>query len=768
MIATAAYLETPTTTCRLRLVIRGAVQGVGFRPFVYKLATQMGLPGWVSNSSRGVLVEVDGPLHLLQEFTTRVHQEKPAISSIYSCEATHLDAGGFDNFVIRESEDGEKTAFILPDIATCPDCLAEVNDPNNRRYRYPFTNCTNCGPRFTIMEALPYDRSRTSMKDFVMCEDCASEYHNPGNRRFHAQPNACPRCGPRLQFWKRDGSVAGAGFAALLKAANAIRVGMVVAVKGLGGFHLMVSARDENAVRRLRSRKLREEKPFALLFPNLEAVRKHCYLSLLEERLLRSPQSPIVLLRRRTDADLLAPAIAPGNPCFGVMLPYTPLHHLLMAEVELPVVATSGNLSEEPICTDEHEAVSRLSGIADFFLVHNRPIVRHLDDSILREVEGRAMMLRRARGFAPLPVPLKESVPCVIAVGAHQKNAIAASLGSQAFVSQHIGDLESEASFDAFQQTLQSFTTLYELEPAAVACDLHPDYRSTQYACETKKHVIPVQHHYAHVLSCMAENELRPPVLGVAWDGSGFGLDGTVWGGEFLLVEEAGFRRVAHMRPFRLPGGEAAVKQPRRAALGVLYEIFGRDAFAMQSPPIDAFNQDELRVIGGMLERNVNSPLTSSAGRLFDAIASVTNLRHVSHFEGQAAMQLEYAITPGDDELYPFSLRTDDHSAILCDWEPMIKTMLAERGRPIGEVARKFHHTLAELIVQIAEKVGEEKVALSGGCFQNRYLIEACIRRLQAAGFSVYWHQLIPPNDGGIALGQIVAAAAELERREQE
>ena len=753
-------------TNRLRLVIRGAVQGVGFRPFVYKLASQMGLRGWVSNSSHGVLIEVDGLPEILTEFSARVQQEKPAISSIYSLEATYLDACGFENFEIRQSQDGEKTALVLPDIATCPDCLAEVSDPVNRRYRYPFTNCTNCGPRFTIIQALPYDRSRTSMKTFVMCEDCISEYHDPANRRFHAQPNACPACGPRLQLWNIDGSTVAVGHAALLKAANAIRVGKIVAVKGLGGFHLMVAAHNEDAVCRLRARKRREEKPFAMLFPKLELLGQHCFISPLEERVLKSPEAPIVLLKRRAKVNSLAPSIAPHNPYFGVMLPYTPLHHLLMQELGFPVVATSGNISEEPICTHEHEALSRLAGIADLFLIHDRPIVRHADDSIVREIDGREMVLRRARGFAPLPIPQKESLPPLVAVGAHQKNAIAASVGSQVFISQHIGDLETEASFKAFQGAIEAFTEIYDLQSAALACDMHPDYLSTQYAVGTGRDVIPVQHHYAHVLSCMAENELQPPVLGVAWDGSGFGLDGTVWGGEFLLVEDSHFTRAAHMRTFPLPGGEKAVKEPRRAALGILYELFGREAFAIGSPVRDAFTEDELRVLAGMLERNVNSPRTSSVGRLFDALASIANLRHVSKFEGQAAMELEYAITDGDEDSYTF--RISSGKPIICDWEPMVRTLISQPNRPIGEVARKFHNTMTEAVVQIAEKTEQEKVVLTGGCFQNRYLTQSCIRRLKAAGFKVYWHQRVPPNDGGIALGQIVAAAAELKRREQE
>jgi hydrogenase maturation protein HypF len=738
---------------------------VGFRPFVYRLAREMGLRGWVSNSGQGVFIEVDGDEAALREFASRLEHEKPAISSIHSLEAAYLDPVGFADFEIRVSAGGGKTALILPDIATCPDCLREINDPSDRRFRYPFTNCTNCGPRFTIIEALPYDRSRTSMKKFAMCEACLREYHDPADRRFHAQPNACPVCGPQLELWDPSGASMAERYDALLACAQAIRAEKVVAVKGLGGFHLIVDGRNEEAVRRLRVRKRREEKPFALLFPDFDTVTKYCKVTEVEARLLRSPASPIVLLRRRAEHDGLAPSIAPRNPYLGVMLPYAPLHHLLMRELGFPVVATSGNLSEEPICTDEREALSRLTGIADLFLVQNRPIVRHVDDSIVREMMGRELVLRRARGFAPLPVLVSEELPAVLAVGAHQKSAIAASVERQVFVSQHIGDLETEASLSAFRNVIQAFREMYELNPQAVACDLHPDYVSTQYAGAMGLEVIPVQHHHAHVLSCMAENELRGPVLGVSWDGSGFGSDGTVWGGEFLRVEEGRFDRVAHLRTFRLPGGEKAVREPRRVALAILYDMFGDGAFAMDSHALRTFSDAEARVLRAMLQRNVNSPSTSSAGRLFDAIASLAGLRQICHFEGQAAMELEYAITAAGDDAYPFEIRAGSAAALVCDWAPMIMAIVAEKDAAIGDIARRFHNTLAYMITHVAQQIGELKVVLSGGCFQNRYLTEACIRQLQGAGFRVYWHQRVPPNDGGIALGQLMAAAAQLRRQ---
>jgi hydrogenase maturation protein HypF len=760
--SSAAAAASNGTLRRLRTVIRGAVQGVGFRPFVYRLATELGLRGWVTNSTQGVFIEVDGDESALREFVTRLERDKPAISYIQSIESSFLDPAGYTRFEIRESIAGEKTALILPDLATCPDCLREINDPRDRRYRYPFTNCTNCGPRFSIIESLPYDRPNTTMKKFVMCVQCSREYHTPEDRRFHAQPNACPECGPHLELWSAAGDVLAVREEALLAASEAIRCGQIVAVKGLGGFHLVVDARSEEAVKRLRQRKGREEKPFALMYPSFAVVRAHCELSPGEQRLLRSPESPIVLLRRRvTGVDNLADSIAPHNPYLGVMLPYTPLHHLLMAELDFPVIATSGNLSDEPICTDEHKALQRLQEIVDLFLVHDRPILRHVDDSIVREIAGRELVLRRARGFAPLPVQLPGDCPSLLAVGAHQKNTVASSVERQVFISQHIGDLETSQSLEAFQHVIASFRELYELRPQAIACDLHPGYSSTQYALESGEPVIAVQHHYAHVLSCMAENDLPPPVLGISWDGTGYGTDGTIWGGEFLRVGERSFARVAHLRTFALLGGDKAVREPRRVALALLYEVFGPTAFDMgHLEPVRAFSPGELRVLRGMLEKQVNTPITSSAGRLFDAVASLIGLRQVCSFEGQAAMELEFTIAGAVcEEGYPFTMQDRDGHLIL-DWEPMLRAIAEDPGD--SSVSRKFHNTLVHMMVAVAERLSEPKIVLTGGCFQNKYLTETAVRHLSSAGFQPYWHQRVPPNDGGISLGQIAAAAIQI------
>ena len=828
-------LKAPPIT-RLKIAVRGAVQGVGFRPFVHRLAAELGLAGWVNNSSRGVFIEVEGARPSLEQFLLRLQTEKPPRSFIQSLESWWLDATGCAGFAIRPSETGGgKTALIMPDLATCPDCLREIFDPRNRRHRYPFTNCTHCGPRFSILESLPYDRANTSMKQFALCPECEREYRDPANRRFHAQPNACPKCGPHLELWDATGAVLATHHQALLQAAQDIREGKILALKGIGGLQLMVDARQPDAVRRLRRRKQREEKPFAVMYPSLEAVRADCLVSGAEARLLLSPESPIVLLSLNLNpnpnlnlapvspADPQPPAmlpirnpqsaicnsVAPGNPNLGVMLPYSPLHHLLMSGLNFPVVATSGNLSDEPICIEEREARQRLRNIADVFLVHDRPIVRQVDDSVARVVLGREQILRRARGYAPLPMRLTNGRPAtaldtaspVLAVGGHLKNTVALAIGPQVFLSQHIGDLETLQSYEAFLRVISDFERLYEAEPRLIAHDGHPDYLSTQFATsladgKAGRRAVPVQHHVAHVLACAAENELAPPVLGVSWDGTGYGLDGTVWGGEFFLLTETACRRLAHFRQFRLPGGEQAVKEPRRAMLGMLYEVFGENALAArESPPMKSFAAADLPALTAMLKSGVHSPFTSSAGRLFDAVAAFLGIRQIVRFEGQAAMELEFAIAGAKtDETYPFAIagqdripRTDEAprasepprasppspphtcggegrgeeaSILVVDWSPIVKAILADikRGLPVGLISAKFHNTLAEIIVAVARRAGHPQVVLSGGCFQNRYLTERAAARLAQEGFRPYFHQRIPPNDGGLALGQIVAA----------
>ncbi len=762
--------EAPPRTSiqRLHVAIRGAVQGVGFRPFIYRLATEMDLVGWVNNSALGVFIEVEGTHDALDQFLLRIEREKPPRSFIQSLEASYLEPRGYNAFEIRPSDaSGVKSALILPDIATCPDCLAEVFDPANRRYLYPFTNCTNCGPRFSIMTGLPYDRPNTTMRAFAMCPECRAEYDDPLDRRFHAQPTACPVCGPHLELWDAGGRVLTACHDALLGAVAAIRGGAVVAVKGIGGFHLMVDAGNEDAVLRLRQRKHREEKPLALMSPSLEYARRVCHISALEERLLCAPESPIVLLRRRADIRGIAPSVAPGNPYLGIMLPYTPLHHLLMSQLTAPIVATSGNLTDEPICTDEREALGRLGAIADLLLVHNRPIARHVDDSIARVQMGRELVQRRARGYAPLPVCLRRTMPPTLAVGAHLKNSVALVVGRQVFVSQHIGDLETPQAHAAFCRVIADLTRLYETQPSAIAHDLHPDYLSTAYARQSGLTALGVQHHVAHILSCLAENEVEGPALGVSWDGTGYGPDGTIWGGEFFVIDGPAVTRAAHLRTFALPGGERAIKEPRRTAIGLLYEMLGDRLFGLTDlAPLQMCSQEERAVWRAMLAGNLNAPRTSSVGRLFDAVAAIVGLCMATSFEGRAAMGLEFAIgDPATDEAYDVALVPAPGGSAVVDWEPLVHAILRDvrTGVPTGRIAARFHNALAAAIVSVAVHVGREQVVLSGGCFQNAYLAEQAIRRLRAAGFRPFWHQRIPPNDGGIALGQIVAATSYKE-----
>ena len=728
-----------------------------------------------------MFIEIEGACEQLENFLIRLNAEKPPRCSIQSLESTWLDAAGYKNFEIRPSESsGGKSTLVLPDIATCPDCLREIFDPKNRRHLYPFTNCTNCGPRFSIVELLPYDRASTAMKKFAMCPQCQTEYDDPRDRRFHAQPNACPDCGPQLQLWSATGEAIFGPNGSIPAAVSAIRRGKIVAVKGVGGFHLLADARNENAIQLLRERKHREEKPFALMFPSLESVKAVCEVSPLEERLLCSPEAPIVLLRQnklaiRDPEFAIVTSVAPGNPNLGVMLPSNPLYHLLMAGLKFPVVATSGNLSDEPVYTDEREALERLGGIADLFLVHNRPIVRHVDDSIVRVVLDREMVLRRARGFAPLPVTLDSQLAAlnsrpILAVGAHLKNSVALAVGKNIFISQHIGDLETEPANNAFRRVIADFVKLYDAKPQIVATDLHPDYLSTKFAGESGiPKQISVQHHIAHVLSCMAENEVVPPALGVSWDGTGYGTDGTIWGGEFFQIADMHIERIAHLRPFWLPGGDKAVREPRRPAIGLLYELFGDAAFEMSHlPPLRDISPIESSALKGMLHRKLNSPRTSSMGRLFDAVASLVNVRQQMRFEGQAAMELEFSLDGIEtDEAYELriadcGLRIEKPEMSL-DWEPMLKSILADLDDciSVGKISAKFHNALAEAVVAVAKIVQEPRVVLSGGCFQNRYLTERVVQRLREENFQPYWHQRVPPNDGGIALGQVVAALRE-------
>lgn len=758
---------------RACIEILGAVQGVGFRPFIYRLAREMGLSGWVINAAEGVRIEAEGTADVLEMFVTRIAAEKPTVSSIYSLEHSLLDPVGYEAFEIRHSEaNGTRRVFILPDIATCPECLGDTFDPDNRRFLYPFTNCTHCGPRFSIIRALPYDRPNTTMADFALCDHCREEYENPKNRRFHAQPNACPVCGPQLALWSPRGETLAAKHDALLETAQAIRKGRIIAIKGLGGFHLVCDARNREAIETLRERKHRRGKPFAIMYPALSAIQQDCMVSDVEASALQSSAAPIVLLRRETTpVNLETPdacPLAPGNPHLGVMLPYTPLHHILMRELGFPIVATSGNLSEEPICIDEQEALKRLGTIADLFLVHNRPIQRHVDDSIVRVMADRPIVLRRARGYAPLPVHADDHGDTILAVGPHLKNTVALSREGHVFISQHIGDLESKPSNDAFQAVINDFERLYEAPPIIVAHDLHPDYLSTHYALKRGLPTEGVQHHHAHIAACMAENELEGETLGVAWDGTGYGPDKTIWGGEFLVSTRAAYRRAAHLRTFALPSGDAAIRSPARIAAGLLFAYKGAKALSdTELFPHDALTDDERRLLAEMLSAGIQCPRTSSVGRLFDAVSALLGICYKATFEGRAAMELEYAASEEEEGTYPFLCNPDndeDSPMWILDWAPMIDAILEEArsGIDAGLISARFHTTLSHAVVAVAERVEQERVVLSGGCFQNRLLTERTVEALRDAGFQPYWHQRVPPNDGGVAFGQAVVAAARM------
>ncbi|MEZ5396695.1 MAG: carbamoyltransferase HypF [Bryobacterales bacterium] len=715
---------------RLRVTLAGAVQGVGFRPFVYRLATEMGLAGWTRNSSGGLVVEVEGDAVALTEFLERLDDERPAASVVLAREVTWLAPSGLDSFSILDSDDSEaRTSAILPDLATCPECLAETLDPEAWRFGYPFTNCTSCGPRYSIVLDIPYDRPNTTMRGFAMCPDCRREYENPRDRRFHAQPIACPRCGPCLNV-------------GLTEATQTLRDGGVLALKGVGGFQLLCDAQSEQAVARLRERKRREAKPLAVMMRSVEEIRRYCRVSPLEEQTLVSTAAPIVLLEP-SGPERLAENVSDASPFLGVMLPCSPLHHLLLREFPSPVVATSGNFSGDPIEIDNERAKRTLGPVVDRFVLHDRPIARPVDDSVVRISGKRLTLVRRARGYAPLPIPLSVDLPNVLAVGGHMKNAVAIGFGRQVILSQHIGDLDTPASREAFERAIDDLCRLYEFEPDVIACDLHPDYASTQWARRQGKPLVAVQHHHAHAAACAAENDIQIPYLAICWDGTGYGLDGTIWGGEFFVVDRDGFHRFAHLRPFALPGGEAAVREGRRAALSLLWEA------EIQAPAEPLMRQ--------MLERGINSPQTTSVGRLFDAVASLAGVAHQSRFEGQAAMLLERAAGAATGRPYPLPGG---------DWEPLIQALLADReaGAPQSVLAARFHEGLVEWAVSEARRAGLERVALSGGVFQNARLTDTLVERLSMDGRTVAVHQRTPPNDGGLALDQAVLAGLASSR----
>ncbi len=769
---------------RIAIAIAGIVQGVGFRPFVFRLAADLGLTGWIGNSPAGVIIEAQSTAERLGHFLRRLQAEAPPLSVITSITRTQLpDRDEETCFKILEStSNGSVTAQIPPDTALCDDCRHELHDPADRRFRHPFITCTNCGPRYSIITAIPYDRPSTTMAGFPLCGNCRKEYDDPADRRFHAQPLCCPQCGPRLELQNNDGRPLATGEEALDQARRMLSEGLILAVKGIGGYHLAADAANFHAVGLLRRRKQRDEKPFAVMAADIAAARRLAELDPLEERLLASPEAPIVIVRRRPDSGL-ADGIAPNNAWLGLMLPHTPIHHLLFSEPPDTAVAdcladpvgggkpatftalvmTSGNTSDEPIAFHDEDARKRLGAIADAFLIHNRPIQIRQDDSVIRVFQGAPLFYRRARGYAPRAVPLPFHVPPLLATGAELKSAVCLADLDRAILSQHIGDLQNDATSDSYHQAIDHLGELFRIQPELVACDNHPDYLSSvfaeQYAAANALTLVKVQHHHAHLAACLADNRLTGDVIGLIFDGTGYGDDGTVWGGEFLIGSYDRFCRAAHFRQVLLPGGDAAVREPWRMALALLFCSLGQAAFDLDLPAARKLSTEQRPLFSAMLERGLNSPLTSSCGRLFDAAAALIGLRQNVSYDGQAAIELEALAESGSDNTpYPFITNTD------VDLTPAFPAMLGDLQAGIlpSTVALRFHCTVAEASIEtccrIAAESGLTRVLLSGGVFQNRLLTDLLYTGLTKRGLEVFTHRLTPPNDGCIALGQTAIA----------
>ena len=758
----------PITVERLAVSVKGVVQGVGFRPFVYQLARAHHLTGWVTNTSGEVRIEVEGSHNELDLFFDELKMKAPPQAHITEVMSTRLVPAGYHDFEIRDSlAEAGKYQLISPDLATCHECRAEIFDPTNRRFSYPFTNCTNCGPRFTIIEGIPYDRPLTTMKVFPMCPDCRREYENPLDRRFHAQPNACPVCGPTLRLVDAGGRQM-ASQDVIADTGEYLKEGKIVAVRGLGGFLLACDATNQLVVEELRGRKHRPAKPFAVMMEDLTEIESRCFVSDEEKALLFSAAAPIVLLKMKGCTDI-APSVAPGLKYLGVMLPYTPLHHLLMAEVKHPLVMTSGNMSEEPIARDNKEALSRLGNIADYFVLHNREIFSRYDDSVTMIEAGTRRMLRRARGFAPYPIRLSSPVPQMLGVGAQEKNTFCLTRDDNAFVSQHIGDMENEETFEHFENTLNLYKKIFRIQPQLLASDLHPEYFATKWAeAEAQLLGIPlikVQHHHAHIASCLAENKVAGRVIGVALDGTGYGADGKIWGGEFLVADTAGYDRAAHLEYLPLAGGEAAIKKPYRTTVGYLYQLFGAEGLTKAERCLRDVDRSEIDLIKQIVDRGLNSPETSSTGRLFDAVAALLGIRKEVQYEAQAAIELEMAAEGTQTgHTYAFDIENEGSHKVI-RLRRLFEGIIADvdAGTPVPEVSSRFHNAVVDIIGKTCEIIrndtGLGAVALSGGCFMNRRLLRQSIERLSGLGFKVHSHRDVPTNDGGISLGQVAVAA---------
>jgi hydrogenase maturation protein HypF len=764
-------MSQPDNTELAKISARGIVQGVGFRPFVYQLARKYGLNGWVCNTSGDVKIEVEGDTAKIDSFLYALENHAPPLAHIEDITVYYDKPKNYTGFEIRHSvaEEG-KYQLVSPDIATCHACREEIFNPDDRRYRYPFTNCTNCGPRFTIIEDIPYDRPRTTMSVFKMCPDCQREYDDPLNRRFHAQPNACPVCGPKLELLDAGGNKVNTEDI-ISAVVDLLRQGKIIAIKGLGGFLLAGDASSEDAVQLLRDRKRRPSKPFAIMVADSEQAGKHCLLTTEEERLLESPRAPIVLLRWQQDSSICQ-SVAPGLKYLGVMLPYTPLHHLLLNEFGGPLIMTSGNMSEEPIAKDNDEALKRLSGIADYFLMNNRDIYARYDDSVTYMEKGLFQIVRRARGYAPFPVHLPFQTGQILACGADEKNSFCLTRDNYAFVSQHIGDIENLETLEHLNNTIELYRRLFRIEPEIIAHDMHPEYFSTRYALDlagttSDIKLFPVQHHHAHIASCMADNGLTDPVIGVALDGTGYGTDGHIWGGEFLIADYRGFTRAAHLEYLPLPGGDTAVKRPYRTALAYIIKLLGEKALESDFEFLTGIDNSEIEIIRQQVRTGINTPLTSSMGRFFDAVAALLDIRTVIDYDAQAAIELEMAaydhVGYVGSSGYPFKI-IESGEMLQVSLKETLHDMVRDllNHVPQGTISAEFHNTVTHIIrdvcIRLSAKTNINKIALSGGVFQNRLLLTKTIKLLESEGFNVFTHRQVPCNDGGISLGQAAIA----------
>ncbi len=746
--------------------VNGIVQGVGFRPFAYQLACKYFLMGNIANTSDGVSIHVEGEEDAVDNFLKGLISNPPPLAKIDEVLSFPDEVKGYNDFLISKSTGSEKkTTLISPDVSICDDCLRELYDPDNRRYRYPFINCTNCGPRYTIIDEIPYDRPNTSMKKFRMCEKCRTEYDDPSNRRFHAQPNACDACGPHVRLYDNKRNMIHTDDP-VMESVSLLKQGCIVAIKGLGGFHLAVDAEDSKAVITLRKRKLREEKPFAVMSPGLEQISEYAFLNSEEESFLKSKERPIILLKKKGQGKL-SEWVSPRNKYYGVMLPYTPLHYLILKNNFRALVMTSGNVSEEPISIENEDAFHRLSNIADYFLIHDRDIYLRSDDSIINPQSGKINMIRRSRGYVPVPVLLKDNNTGVLGCGAELKNTICITKKNKAFLSQHIGDLESRATFDFFKKTVNHMKRILDIEPEIVGYDLHPDYMSTRFALEQENvHLVSVQHHHAHIASCMAENGIDGDVIGLSFDGTGYGPDGSIWGGEILIADFNRYKRISTISPVAMPGSASAIKEPWKMGVSYLFKAFGKDLLELDIPLIKKIPESDINIIIEMVAKKINSPLTTSLGRLFDGVSAICGIRTHVYNEGQAAMELEMAAGGGNIKSCYNSAWERDNGIYLVNPATLVREIVNDilDCTKVEVISEKFHRTLiniySELCRVIALDTGLDRVVLSGGVFQNIIFTKGLVSALEDKSLKVYTHRLVPSNDGGISLGQAVIAAA--------